>query len=121
MACLAAPHDRATRDASEPTSATQHVFDYEHPRPVDSQFASRPAFASRCLGDVAFHDAAIRFGGSWGKLRGGLVSPQVANNLPTCLTTEPLAPLSPPRFVPMALSHASIVIRAAKAAFTARP
>lgn len=36
-ACLAAPRDRATRDASKPASATQHVFDYEHPRLVDSR------------------------------------------------------------------------------------
>lgn len=35
--CLATCRDCTTRDASEPTSATQHVFDYEHPRLVDSQ------------------------------------------------------------------------------------
>jgi len=36
-ACLAAPRGDATRDASEPTSATQHCFDYEHPRLVGSR------------------------------------------------------------------------------------
>jgi hypothetical protein len=37
-ACLATYRDCTTRDASEPTSATQHVFDYEHPRLVDSRY-----------------------------------------------------------------------------------
>jgi len=35
--CLATHRDCTTRDASGSTSATQHVFDYEHPRLVDSQ------------------------------------------------------------------------------------
>jgi len=37
--CIATYRDCTTRDASEPTSATQHVFDYEHPRLVDSRLS----------------------------------------------------------------------------------
>jgi len=73
-ACLAAHRDCATRDASKPASATQHVFDYEHPRLVDSRLSSHATFASRWSGNWAFHDARFASAGHAALFRGGAFS-----------------------------------------------
>lgn len=66
----------------------------------------------------------IRFGGPCGFVSwGGVFFPKLSRACAqaTSRPTVPLAPLSPPRLLPMALPHAGVVIRAAKIAFTARP
>jgi hypothetical protein len=66
----------------------------------------------------------IRFGGPCGFVSwGGVFFPKLSRACAqaTSRPTVPLAPLSPPRLLPMALPHALIVIRVAKIVFTARP
>jgi len=81
-ACLAAPRDHATRDASEPTSATQHCFDYEHPRLVGSRTES-PDFRLALDGEPSVSRRPTRFGCPCGFVSwGGVVFPglpQVVN------------------------------------------
>jgi hypothetical protein len=76
-ACLATYRDCTTRDASEPTSATQHVFDYEHPRLVDSRllvFAVTRLSPRAGTGNRAFHDAQFASAGRAALFRGGAFS-----------------------------------------------
>lgn len=76
-ACLAAPRGYATRDASEPTSATQHFFDYEHPRLVGSRTES-PSFRLALDGGPSVSRRPIRFGCSCGFVTwGGVVFPRL--------------------------------------------
>jgi len=72
-------------------------LDYEHSRHVDSRDGHR-AFARLLLGDRAFHDATIRFGGplelEW----------RTFSFLPPAEDAEPLTPLSPPLRTSVSLS-----------------
>lgn len=128
--CLAAGRDCTTRDASEPTSATQHVFDYEHPRLVDSQclvtrLSSRADWGIERFTTPNSLRRAVRLcfvGGRF--LPQSFPGFQRVKNWPTSRPTVPLAPLSPPRLLPMGgvvSPHARVVIRAAKIALTACP
>jgi len=102
-ACLAAPRDCATRDASKPASATQHVFNYEHPRLVDSRCRVTRLSPRADRGNERFTTLdslrrAVRL-----CFVGGRCLPQLSPGCspgPTSRTTVPLAPLSPPRFLP---------------------
>jgi len=88
--CLAAGRDCTTLDASEPTSATQHVFDYEHPRLVDSRllvFAVTRLSPRAGTGNRAFHDAQFASAGRAALFRGGAFS---SPNFPE-LALEPRA------------------------------
>jgi len=123
--CLATCRDCTTRDASEPTSATQHVFDYEHPRLVDSRFRITRLSPRADRGTERFTTPnslrrAVRL-----FFVGGRFLPQAS---PGFSQPEPRA-VRPylwhlcrlPVSYRMALTHALVVIRAAKIAFTARP
>jgi hypothetical protein len=75
---------------------------------------SHQAFASRWTGDRAFHDARFASAVRAALLRGGALSSPDFPRLSTWATSRtngPLAPLSRPRLLSMALAHASIVIR----------
>jgi len=75
-------------------------------------------------GESSVSRRPIRFGGPCGFVSwGGVFFPKLPQvfTQATSRPTVPLAPLSPPRLLPVALSHAGVVIRAAKIAFTACP
>jgi len=84
-----------------PTSASQHIH-YEHPRLVGSR--SLMAYALVSSGNTAFHDAAIRFGGSCGSSVAGRSLPRDgppdrASGIPVASHVRPAALSHAPSFV----------------------